>query len=362
MVKLVDISRPKQWKTISGKDLLDKGYPVYGANGLIGYWSNYNHEKETITIGCRGTCGEVNIIPAKSYINGNAMCLDDLSNDVELRYLYYYLKWYDLKKIISGSTIPQITVEGLKKVEVKVFAKERQKEIINVLDTLSAVIEKRQMEVEKLEQLIKARFVEMFGDENNSKGYPVIKLQEVADVQVGVVIKPAQYYTDEANGVRAFRSLNIGEMHVKDCDWVYFNDEGQKKNAKSILRENDLVIVRSGAPGTACVVTKEYEGSNAVDVLIAHPNTEKINPYYLCAYTNYPHGKHQIKAGTGGAAQQHFNVGKYKDMDLIYPSKQEQDEFVAFVEQIDKSKTVIQKSLDRTQLLFDSLMQEYFGE
>jgi len=201
----------------------------------------------------------------------------------------------------------------------------------------------------------------MFGDERNSKCYPVIKVKDVADVQVGVVIKPSQYYTDSEHGVKAFRSLNIGEMHIKDDDWVYFSEEGQKKNAKSVLHKNDLVIVRSGAPGTACVITDAFDGSNAVDVIIAHPDMEKVNPYYLCAYTNYPHGKHQIEEGTGGAAQQHFNVGKYKEMDLIYPPKAEQDAFVAFVAQTDKSKLAVQKELEKLEILKKSLMQQYFG-
>ena len=74
-----------------------------------------------------------------------------------------------------------------------------------------------------------------------------------------------------------------------------------------------------------------------------------------------PHGKKQIEEGTGGAAQQHFNVGKYNKLHLMLPPKELQDEFVAFVNQIDKSKVAVQKSLDETQLLFDSLMQKYFG-
>lgn len=238
---------------------------------------------------------------------------------------------------------------------------DEQASIIDRIDKVQKIIDLRAHELSCLDELVNARFVEMFGDENNSKNLPVIKIQDVADVQVGVVIKPAQYYTDEANGTKAFRSLNIGEMHIKDSDWVFFNDEGQKKNSKSILRANDLVIVRSGAPGTACVITKEYEGANAIDVIIAHPDMDKVNPLYLCAFTNYPHGKRQINEGTGGAAQQHFNVGKYKEMDLIYPPKHEQDEFVAFVKQVDKSKSGVQKSLDEVQLLFDSLMQKYFG-
>ena len=218
-----------------------------------------------------------------------------------------------------------------------------------------------QLEMKKLDELIKARFVEMFGDESNSKKWDVVNVEDVADVQVGVVIKPSQYYTDEKNGIRAFRSLNIGAGYIKDTDWVYFTEEGHQKNSKSILKVNDLLIVRSGAPGTACVVTEEYAGYNAIDIIIAHPNCEKVNPYYLCTFTNMPHGKKQIAEGTGGAAQQHFNVGKYNRLQLMLPPKELQDEFVAFIKQVDKSKVVVEKMLNEAQILFDSLMQGYFG-
>ena len=102
-----------------------------------------------------------------------------------------------------------------------------------------------------------------------------------------------------------------------------------------------MLIVRSGAPGTACVVTKEYEGCNAIDIIIAHPDCEKVNPYYLCTYTNMPHGKRQIEGGTGGAAQQHFNIGKYNKLKLMLPPMELQEEYVSFVHQVDKSKVVV---------------------
>ncbi len=317
----------------------------------------------TVVMSFKLSIGKTAITSEDMYSNEAIMAFHD-KHIVEMlpEYIYYMFKYRDwnvgINKAVMGKTLNKAT---LSRIEVDICDIEKQREIVEILDKVSSVLEGRNKEFQKLDNLIKARFVEMFGDEKNSKGYPVIKVQDVADVQVGVVIKPSQYYTDAEHGVKAFRSLNIGEMHIKDDDWVYFSEEGHRKNAKSVLKENDLVIVRSGAPGTACVITKEFAGSNAVDVIIAHPNTEKVNPYYLCAYTNYPHGKHQIEEGTGGAAQQHFNVGKYKEMCLIYPPKQEQDTFVDFVTQIDKSKVAVQKSLEETQLLFDSLMQEYFG-
>ncbi len=245
--------------------------------------------------------------------------------------------------------------------KVPVYSEEDQIVIEENLNKINVVIELRRKQLELLDELVRARFVEMFGDENNSKGWEIVNIEDVANVQVGVVIKPSQYYTDQYNGIKAFRSLNIGDGYIKDDDWVYFSKEGNKKNKKSILSTNDVLVVRSGAPGTACVVTSEYAGSNAIDVIIAHPDFQKVDSRYLCTYTNMPHGKSQIIEGTGGAAQQHFNVGKYNKLKLMLPPLEYQKQYVKFLEEIDKSRSRIQKSLEASQELFDSLMQEYFG-
>ena len=282
------------------------------------------------------------------------------------QWLYYLTSWQafrkDAEKHMTGSAgQKRVPKSFLEKYEVDVPPIDDQKYQVLQLNRIRKVIDARQQQLSALDDLIKSRFVEMFGDETNPYQWPVVNVEDVANVSVGVVIKPAQYYTDAEHGVKAFRSLNIGAGTIKDSDWVYFSHEGNDKNSKSQLRENDLLIVRSGAPGTACVVPKVYEGCNAIDIIIARPETDKVNPYYLCTYTNLPHGKRQIDEGTGGAAQQHFNVGKYNKLQLMLPPLKQQNEFVSFLEQIDKSKSVIQKSLDETQRLFDSLMQEYFG-
>ncbi len=288
-----------------------------------------------------------------------------VSERLRQQYLYYYLKsnfaLQRIRSVATGSVRDNLKLEMLKEFPIWLPSVEEQDAIVKKLDIVNEVINFRRQEILKLENLAQARFVEMFGDENNSKNWNVVNVEDVADVQVGVVIKPSQYYTDESEGVRAFRSLNIGAGFIKDIDWVYFTKEGHLKNSKSILKENDLLIVRSGAPGTACVVTEEYAGCNAVDIIIAHPDCEKVNPYYLCTFTNMPHGKKQIDEGIGGAAQQHFNVGKYNKLQLMLPPKTLQDEFGDFINQVDKSKDSVQKALDEAQLLFDSLMQQYFG-
>lgn len=309
--------------------------------------------------------GRPYILKIDGCIHDGWLVLRDKDELFDKRFLYYYLSsattYQKFKSMAVGGVVNNLNCEMIRNVYVPIPDKKEQVQIADLLDKLKSLIDSRNEELKLLDNLIKARFVEMFGDETNPYGWPIVNVQDIASVQVGVVIKPAQYYTDAESGVRAFRSLNIGPMHIKDTDWVYFSEEGNKKNEKSILKENDLLIVRSGAPGTACVVTKDYAGCNAIDIIIARPNMSEVNPYYLCAYTNLPHGKRQINAGTGGAAQQHFNVGKYNKLQLMLPPLDKQNEFVYFIEKVDRLKVTIQKSLDETQVLFDSLMQKYFG-
>lgn len=312
-----------------------------------------------------GMDGEFNIAKWKSKkaLLNQRVCKIAAKKDTDQEYLRYALikLLKDIELKTAFVTVKHLSARELNKAVLDVPLYEKQKHISKVLNKIENVILLRKNELESLDVLIKARFVEMFGDESNSKNWDVIKIQDIADVTVGVVIKPSQYYTEDISGIKTFRSLNIGEGFVKDTDWVYFTKEGNEKNSKSILKENDLIIVRSGNPGTACVVSSKYDGCNAIDIIIARPNISKINPHYLCMFTNMPHGKKQIQEGTGGAAQQHFNVGKYNQLKLMYPPKALQDQFEIFVKQIDKSKVAIQKSLDETQVLFDSLMQKYFG-
>ena len=287
----------------------------------------------------------------------------DILNPAYAQYYFRSIPFRAQIRQITKKSVNQasFTVSDLKKIPIQVPSLLEQCNAVETLDRVNKLLELHQQQLQKLDELVKARFVEMFGDESNPYNFPIVSIEDVASVQVGVVIKPAQYYTDADHGIKTFRSLNIGPMHIKDTDWVYFSEEGNRKNQKSVLNENDLVIVRSGAPGTACVITKEYAGCNAVDIIIARPDLGKVNPYYLCQYTNLPHGKKQIEEGTGGAAQQHFNVGKYNKIRLTLPPLDQQLKFEKFVEQTDKSKVAVQKSLDEAQLLFDSLMQQYFG-
>lgn len=317
----------------------------------------------TVILSSRAPIGKTAIAGCEMCCNQgfkNLICSDAIYNE----YLYFFLKSKTayLNSLGRGATFKEISKSIVENIEIPLPEVNQQKEIAEKFKKLEQLISLRKQQLAKLDELVKARFVEMFGSyPENENAYPVVNVSDIADAGVGVVIKPAQYYVTEECGIKAFRSLNIGEMYIKDSDWVYFSTEGNESNKKSQLHENDLLIVRSGAPGTSCVVTKEFERCNAVDVIIAHPDLSKVNPWYLCAYINYPHGKKQIEEGTGGAAQQHFNVGKCNNLKVLLPPLEAQNQFAAFVERVDQQKQTVQQSLEKLELMKKALMQEYFG-
>ncbi len=108
------------------------------------------------------------------------------------------------------------SISDLNKIAIDVPDLQSQKRMVDILDQIVSIIQARQCQLNALDTLIKARFVEMFGDETNPYNWPIINVEDIATVTVGVVIKPAQYYTAAGHGVKAFRSLNIGEMYIKD--------------------------------------------------------------------------------------------------------------------------------------------------
>jgi type I restriction enzyme S subunit len=154
LFKLLDICQPQQWPTISSNFLTKTGYKVYGANGFIGYYPEYNHLNETVTVTCRGsTCGEVSLIPPMSYITGNSMCIDGINEAIcHYKFLYFLLKNRGFKDIISGSAQPQIIGSAIKKIKVKFPSLNEQQKIASFLTTGDQEIELLEKKLSYLKQ------------------------------------------------------------------------------------------------------------------------------------------------------------------------------------------------------------------
>ena len=358
-VKLTEICTPKQWKTIPANELLDKGYPVYGANGIIGYYNEYNHENPVVAITCRGaTCGTINITVPQSYVTGNAMCLDDTRSDILPEYLYYCLLHYDFNNVISGSAQPQITRQGLEKVEIKYYPIEAQKKIVAILSKTRAVITAHHQQLQKLDELVKARFVEMFGDPNdNPKGYSKKQLKDTCRVITGNTPSRAvsEYYGEHIEWIK---TDNIVSGLLNPTTATESLSEKGMAVSRTVESGAILMVCIAGSIasiGRVCVTDRKVSFNQQINAIV--PSDYNILFLYVMLQISKEYLVDEINMALKGI----LSKSKLEEKAFYVPPIELQEQFAAFVEQTDKSKVAVQKALDEAQLLFDSLMQKYFG-
>ena len=333
---------------------LEGDYPVYGASGCIGNVDFYHQENSYVAVVKDGAgIGRTTLHPAKSSVIGTMQYLLP-KNNVLPEYLYYVVRFMHLEKYFTGATIPHIYFKDYKNEEFNLDSVDIQKQVVDVLGKCEAVIESRKRELQLLDDLIKARFVEMFGSIREER-----LLGEISEfVTVGIANSATHAYAE--SGVPMLRNQNIKENYLDDSDLIYIKPEFAAKYDSKRLKQNDIIVMRTGYPGVACLVPEKYEGCQTFTTLIVRlkPNN---NPSYVCSYINSDFGKQFINSEKVGVAQQNVGAKSLAKMPIKIAPKEIQNEFATFVKQVDKSKVAVQKALEETQLLFDSLMQQYFG-
>jgi len=309
----------------------------------------------TVIFSSRAPIGKVAIAGCEMYCNQgfkNLICSDKINN----KYLYWFLKKNTsfLNSIGRGATFKEISKKILSDVEINLPDIEYQERKALNLEQLNKIISLRKKELKEFNNLIKARFVEMFGSIKEEQ-----MLGEISEfITVGIANSATHAYA--ATGVPMLRNQNIKENYLDDSDLIYITPEFAEKYKSKKLKENDIIAMRTGYPGIACLVPKKYEGCQTFTTLIVRLKINH-NANYVCSYINSDLGKRFIDSEKVGVAQQNVGAKSLAQMPIKIASKDLQDKFGIFVQQVNKSKVAVQKALDEAQTLFDSLMQEYFG-
>lgn len=365
-VKLIDICSPKQWKTISAKQLLKEGYPVYGANGIIGYYDKYTHEEQTILITCRGaTCGTINLSMPKSYVNGNAMALDNLDPKVDIYFLAYFLKKRGLNDVISGSAQPQITKQGLKKLKIPLPPLAEQKKIAAILDEADKLRRLNQALLEKYDALTQSLFLDMFGDPVlNPKGWEKVKLKE-CNSKIGSGATPRggkESYKEE--GISLIRSMNVYDHRFKYKNLAFIDDEQARKLKNVIVEKEDVLFNITGASVCRCTIVPPEILPARVNqhVAILRPQKEKLNSTFLSYLLTSKNCKIELLGVGSNGATTREAITK-EDLENFYipmPPLPLQTQFAERLKKIETQKSQAQASLAKSEELFNSLLQRAF--
>ena len=319
---------------------------------------DYMLKENDLLLSLTGNVGRVALLDKKwlpAALNQRVACLRIKDDRIIKDYLYFALlsdKFEnDCIKSSKGIAQKNMSTEWLKDYEIPLPSEQRQREIVSSLKHLSAIIKNKTEQIRQLDNLVKARFVEMFG---GSKTYPIKPLSDIAEYWNGLTYKPTDVSND---GTIVLRSSNIQNMQLDLNDIVRVKCE--ISNKKMVKKNDILMCSRNGSAKlvgkVALIPNLQEQMSFGAFMMIIRSEYYS----YLMTYFQLPEFRSQISTGTTTINQiTRYMLDKVK---LPVPDKASIDEFAAFVAQVDKSKFAIQKSLEKTQLLFDSLMQEYFG-
>jgi type I restriction enzyme S subunit len=232
---------------------------------------------------------------------------------------------------------------------------DEQRRIAAILDHADAIRAMRRRVLAHLDALTQSIFHDILGSLNELRPFA----ETCARVTVGVVIKPASHYVE--SGVPALRTLNVKPGRIDMRDLVYFSQESNNGPlAKSRLRAGDLVIARTGKPGTTAIVPEHLHGANAIDLIVATPKTDVADPLYLESLLNSDLGKRIVGVEARGQIQQHFNVGSLKAASVPVPPLSQQREFASKIGQVNAQRATVQRALAADNELFASLQSRAF--
>lgn len=311
--------------------------------------------------------GRPYILKIDGCIHDGWLVLRDKEELFDKRFLYYYLSskttYQKFKSMAVGGVVNNLNSEMVRKIDVPVPSKDEQVEIADLLDKMSNVINLRQQELQDLDTLIKARFIEQFGnpvigdkvDTNKQKIGDIASVTKLAGFEF---TKYIQY--KEQGDIIMLRGLNCkkGHLVLEDVKWI--DKETSDLLPRSKLYYGDILMTYAGTIGDVAMVDANEKYHLAPNVAKITLNDKKAcNPIFLMHLFMYTND--YIMTFASVVAQASINMEKIRNFEYYFPSVEKQNQFATFVEQIDKSKVAVQKALDEAQLLFDSLMQKYFG-
>ncbi|HJE83621.1 restriction endonuclease subunit S [Megasphaera stantonii] len=306
------------------------------------------------------TLGEVAILDMDAATNQAIAGITVQDKRVNVEYLYYYLKSikHDVNNLGRGVAQNNINLSILKNLSIPIRSDCEQIKIVNCLNFVTKIIEQKNRQLNLLDELVKSRFVEMFGGIHNSSLYPYVTIECFTTVISGGTPNRgiSEYWQD--GRIRWVKSTELHNCVITDTE-EKITQLGMSNSSAKLIPADSVLIAMYGqgkTRGMTGYLAVTCTTNQACACILPSPT---VNQKYLWQYMILSYDK--LRNMAKGGNQPNLNVGIIKKFPVLMPPLELQEQFAAFVSQIDKSRLAIQKSLDEAQLLFDSLMQKYFG-
>lgn len=351
---------------ITATDRKKGKYPYYGANGIQDYVADYIFDDELVLLAeDGGNFGSKERpiayrVSGKCWVNNHAHVLKP-KKGLDVDYLCYALMFYKTDDMVNGATRKKLTQAAMRKMRIPIRTMEEQLEVVDKLNRIRKIVAFRKEELGELDNLIKSRFVEMFGDSvHNDKGWETDTVEKLCkEIYGGGTPSKShpEYYED---GDIPWVSSKDMKTDVLTDSQIKINQLGVDNSTAHMVPVNSVImVIRSGIlKHTLPVAVNVVPITVNQDLKVFIPNERVLTRFLAVQFKMH---EKDILSGVRAVTADNIEFNSLKRRELIVPPIKLQQEYVTFLEQIDKSKVEIQKSLDETQILMDSLMQEYFG-
>lgn len=326
----------------------EKGpYPYYGANGIQDYVADYIFNDELVLLAeDGGNFGSKDKpiayrVSGKCWVNNHAHVLKPKSG-LNVDYLCYSLMFYKTDGMVNGATRQKLTQAAMRKMKIPFIPMDEQLNVVNKLNKITKIKEQREKELKLLDDIIRARFVEMFGDPViNSKNLPVVTLGELSEL----ITKGASpcwqgfSYTDDSSQTLFITSENIREGYIDLSSPKYIEDGFNEKQRRSVIRKGDFLINIVGASiGRAAQFNLDCKANMNQAAALVRVKGNRIKNKYLLIYLNSDRAKRMYDSMKSDTGRANLSLQDISDLNILLPAVDKQIEFENFVAQVDKSK------------------------
>lgn len=334
---------------ITGADRVAGEYPYYGANGIQDYVADYIFDDELVLLAeDGGNFGSKSKpiayrVSGKCWVNNHAHVLKP-KEMIDVDFLCYSLMFYNVDGMVNGATRQKLTQAAMRQMTIPKVEFSEQLVIVNKMKTVQGIIAARKQQLVELDILIKARCVELFGDPvTNPIGWPVHQLSEFIEFLTSGSRGWAQYFTDDGEYFITIKNVKNCRITLDDVQHIVPPDNAEAKRTK--VQEGDLLISITADLGRTGVVTKEiaeHGGYINQHLTCIRVNKNKLNPLYVAYFMESEAGKSQFQSKNQSAVKAGLNFNSINTLRLLVPPLEQQNDFVSFVAQVDKSKAVVQ--------------------
>ena len=320
--------------------------------------------KGSILVTCIGSIGKIGITEKECSFNQQINAILPNEELVDTSFLAHYLSYKkkELQDLANSAVVPIINKSQFSELEIKLPRLEHQKKTAHLLDFLDNIIYLRKEQLAKLDQLVKARFVEMFGKIK----YSIVRTSDVCDfITKGTTPLPQEIVSDANNNIPFFKVYNLsftGECLFEENPQFVSRETHEKKLSRSKVFPKDVLMNIVGPPlGKFALVPDNFVECNINQAIAIFRPLEKLNPVYLLHALMQPRVLRPFLLQAEGVRQLNLSLEQCRNLEIPLPPLPLQEEFATFVQKVDKSKAAVKQSLEKLETLKKSLMQEYFG-